>query len=90
MKGHQRRGEIDMAKRCRNCDYGDCGDMCRFWRVWKKQVPLKYCSEDFINELRKEGVVRYNALITPTQILDYPKFSEISQKFFFEAGREGV
>ncbi|MDD3039096.1 hypothetical protein [Bacteroides sp.] len=71
-----------MAKRCKKCEYGDCGDMCRFWRIWKKQVTLKYCSEAFVEELKKEGVAKHNALVTPTQIKDYTKFKEISNLIF--------
>jgi len=71
-----------MGKRCRTCEYGDVGDMCRFWRVWKREVPLINCSNALIQELIAEGVVKYNALVTPTQIQDYKKFSEISQRMF--------
>ena len=71
-----------MARRCKKCDYGDFGDMCRFWRVWKKEVPMRFCSEEFVAELKKENVVKYNVFNTPTRINDFNKFHEIGKRMF--------
>jgi len=70
-----------MSKRCKKCEYGDCGDMCRYWRIWKKQVPLKDCSEAFINECKEKKAIQYNA-ITGTRVLDKELLMIILMKHF--------
>ncbi len=73
-----------MAKRCRKCDYGDCGDMCRFWRIWKKEVRFQYCSEAFVNELKESGARKINILIGKYDI-DLELAENIYRKHFPEA-----
>lgn len=62
------RSEDVMGKRCKNCDYGDCGDMCTYWRVWKKQVRFQFCSEAFVKELKESGARKYNILLGKVDI----------------------
>lgn len=68
-------------KRCKKCDYGDCGDMCRYWRMWKREVPLKDCSEAFVNECKESGAIKSNAL-EGTRVIDRDLLLKILLKHF--------
>ena len=68
-------------KQCRKCDYGDCGDMCRYWRIWKKEVPLKYCSEEFAKECKESGAIKSN-VFEGTRIIDRELLEKILLKHF--------
>jgi hypothetical protein len=70
-----------MMKRCKKCDFGDCGDMCRFWRMWKREVPMKDCSEAFVKEIREKEAIKSNAL-EGTRIINRELLVEIIKKHF--------
>lgn len=55
-----------MAKRCKNCYY-IVGDMCSYWRIWRKDIHLPSCSEAFVKELDATKAVTRKAVIIPNK-----------------------
>lgn len=68
-------------KRCKKCEYGDCGDMCRYWRMWKREIPLLNCSEAFANECKESGAIKSNVL-EGTRVIDKEILMKIIRKHF--------
>ena len=45
-----------MGKRCKKCEHKE-EDMCIYWRMWRKDVPLQFCSGKFIMRCIQENVI---------------------------------
>jgi len=55
--------------------------MCRYWRMWKKEVPLKFCSEAFVKECKESEAIKSDAL-NGTRIINRELLGEILLKHF--------
>jgi hypothetical protein len=49
--------------------------------MWKREVPLKDCSEAFVNECKESGAIKSNAL-EGTRVIDRDLLLKILLKHF--------